>query len=153
VSEERYGHVGPQYAREVVAEGSERLDLRREESRFRNLGDLDLLRQPLLGRLPPEGREVGRDRERVEDLDAGALELRDLRRVVVRAVLVGARVDDLVARLLEQRHEGAADRVAVGIVRQHHAHDLVRLHLRPEMRVGVEEVLDAEAEVVGVAER
>ena len=70
----------------------------------------------LLRRLAPEGGEVGRDREGVEDLAFLGLELRDLRRVVGRAVLVAARVDDREAGLRELRREVRAHRVAVGVV-------------------------------------
>src|SRR4029077_19675641 len=47
----------------VVAELPEAADLRREQSRLCDLGDLDLLRIALLCSLAPEGREVGRERE------------------------------------------------------------------------------------------
>src|SRR2546423_7792121 len=134
----RPGRMPVARAREVVAESAELGHLRREEPGLRDLRDLHHLRVALVRSLLPERGEVGRDRERVEDLALRRLELGDLRRVVVRPVLVGARVDDRVARLLQQRAERRADRVAVSLVRPHHADLLVRGHLRPEMRVGVE---------------
>src|SRR5579859_1938680 len=139
---------------EVVPEAAEGDDLGGEQARLRDLRDLHLLCVALLRRLPPEGREVGRQRERVEDLAVLGLELRDLGREVRRAVLVRARVDDGEAGLREQRGERAADRVAVGVVRVEHADLLVRLDRAVPLRdVGAGEVGDAEAEVVRPLER
>src|SRR5581483_9613317 len=140
-------------ARERRAELADRGDLRREEAGLRELRDLALLRVALLRRLLPERREVRRDRRAVEDLAVVLLVERDERRVVGLPVLVAARIEDLVAARLQQRDEARAERVPVGVVRIHDADVLVRLHLRPQVLVGVGELLRAEAEEERVAER
>ena len=112
-----------------------------------------MFRVPLLRGLPPEGGEVGRDGERVEDLAILLDELLDLRRVVVGAVLIRPGVDDGVARALQERPEGSPDRVAVGVVGPHHADLLVGRDLRPQMGVGEEELLHAKAVVERPLER
>src|SRR5260370_22920090 len=80
-------------------------------------------------------------------------DLLDLCRVVVGAVLVSAWVDDRVARAFEQRSKGAANSVAVGVVRPHDSDLLVRADLRPEMGVREKELEHAEAVVERPFER
>ena len=136
-------------ARYPHAEVAERLDVRREQAGLGDLADLDLAGQPLLRRLTPEGREIRRDREGVEDLHAFLLEQRDLRGIVGRTGFIGARIDDGETLLGEQRREVGADGVAVGVVRIHDADLLVGLDQVPLRDVGLEELADAEAEMIG----
>ena len=81
-------------AAEIDAEIAECLDARGEEAGLCDLDDLDLLMQALLGGLAPEGGEIRRDREGVDDFDAFLLEGGDLAGEIGRAGLIGAWVDD-----------------------------------------------------------
>src|SRR5207248_8885963 len=124
--------------REAVADRTEGRDLRRKEARLGDLADLHMLRVPLLRRLAPESRKVGRNRKRIEDLAVLLDEARDLRAVVVGSVLVRPGVDDRVPGLPEQRPERTADGVAVGVVRPHHGDLLVGRDLWPQVGVRTE---------------
>ena len=140
-------------ARDVESEIAERLDSVREQAGLGDLDDLDRLGEALLRGLAPEGGEIRRDREGVEDLALLLLEQRDLCRKVGRAVLVGAGVDDGEAVLGQGRREVRANRVAVGVVGIEHADLLVGRDEVPLRDVGLVELVDAETEMVSPLER
>src|SRR5215213_5315637 len=144
----------PDLGRDVLTEGAQGLDRAREQQGLADRGDLRP--EPLLGGLLPEGGEVGRDRHTGDDLGVGALELGDLGGEVVGLVLVAARVDDLVAGLLEGGGEallGVAPGVAVAVVGPQGPDDLVVRDVAPEVGEHLDDVLQPPEEVVGPLER
>src|SRR3984957_12960619 len=78
----------PDLGRKVVAGVAERLDGLRKEDRLGNRHRLGL--EALLARLIPESGEVRRDHDASDDLGVGGLERVDLRREVIRKVLVAS---------------------------------------------------------------
>jgi hypothetical protein len=103
-----------------------------------------------------KGRPVGRDGHAGDDLGVGRLELGDLGGEVLGAVLVAARVDDLVALLGEDRREAqllVAPGVAVAVVGPQRRHHLVVADLAPHVGEHRDDVLKAPEEVVGPGER
>src|SRR5271167_2582687 len=93
------------------SERAQRLDLRREQASFRNLGDLDRLGIALLRGLAPKNREVRWNWSSREDLAVLVLEFRDLRRVIGGAVLVSTRIDHDEAGLFQDWLEDGAQRI------------------------------------------
>ena len=143
----------PALGGEPVADRADGLHLGREQQGLADgRGDgLELL----LVRLLPEVDEVRRDEDAAEDLAAGRLELADLRRVILGAVLEPAAVDHRVARLLEHRRLtglGVGPAEAVGVVRPHGADLLVGLELVPHAGEHGGDVLEAPEDVVGPRE-
>src|SRR6187401_3649241 len=116
----------PDLAAEAIAALAQRLDDRREQQR---LSDGDYLRlEALLRRLRPERREIRRDHVAGDDVRAGRLERRNLRREVAVHELVAAGIVQLVAGLCQcgwQPEIRIAPRNAVGVIREKTADDLV----------------------------
>ena len=115
-----------------------------EQEHLRDRRDLRL--PALLRGLLPERVEVRGQRAVAEDLGVLGLEQGDHRRVTGREVGVGAPIDDRVAGLLDERHEAAAERIAVGVIRVLDRHDLVGRDAVPHRHEAALELLEAEEE-------
>jgi hypothetical protein len=87
----------------LTGDVAQRLDAGREQQRLGHGREAGLV--ALLHRLPPERREVRRDRHAEQQLGLLLLELRDLRAEVLGAVRVVAGVDDRVPARLDERRE------------------------------------------------
>ena len=117
----------PRVGGDVVDQAAERLDVRREQQHLGHRGQLRL--EALLGGLLPEHVEVRRQRDVGVEVAVGPLEQADHRGVVGEPVGVGRRVDQRVAGRLGEERPGGAEGVAVRVVRERAADDLVGVQL------------------------
>src|SRR6185503_6080524 len=123
----------PDLAAETITALTQRLDNRREQQRLSD-GD-DLRPEALLCGLRPEGREIRRDHVAGDNVRAGRLECRDLRREVAVHELIASGVVQLVTGLCQcgrQPKVWITPGIAVGIIWKKTADHLVGRELVPQ---------------------
>ena len=111
----------------------------------------DFRLESLLARLSPEVLEVRRRGHAADDLDVRLLEGRDLRTEVRLERLISPRVDNGVALFLERRGQtqlAVAPGVAVTVVGEQEAHNLVGRDVLPDVGEHRDDVFQAPEEVV-----
>src|SRR4029079_2030680 len=143
----------PDLAAQPIAAFAQRLDDRREQQRLAN-GD-DLRPEALLCRLRPERREVRRDHVAGDNVRAGRLECRDLRREVAVHELIASGVAQLVTGLCQcgrQPKVWITPGIAVGIIWKKTADHLVGRELVPQREERCDDVLQSPEEMVGPGE-
>ena len=150
---ERMPRRPPHFGRQVVRCIAQRLDGHRKQNRLAHAADFRA--EALLARLRPERGEIGRNHHTGDDLGLGFLEAANLRRKIVRQVLVAARIDQLVAlrgQRLWQPPLRIAPCIAVTIIREQTANDLVGGQQVPHAGENANDVLQTPEIVPGVLE-
>ena len=144
----------PDLRRQVVARLTQRFHRLREQDRLCDGHRLG--RETLLGCLIAEGGEVGRNHHAGDDIDIGLFEGVDLRREVIRQVLVPARIHSLVAGGGKARRHAdirITPGIAIGIVGEQSPDLLVGVELIPHVGEHGDDVFKAPEIMIGEIKR
>ena len=144
----------PDLGRQVMTLIAQRLDRLREKDRLTDRGRFR--RKALLLHLGPEGGEVRRDRHACDDVGIGLFKGIDLRREIIRQVLIAARICQTIALGGQGGWEAniwITPCIAVPVIREQPADLLVGIELVPHGSENRDHVLKPPEEVERVIKR